>query len=97
MLGDAKIEILNYDETYLHTKVPDANYFSYGVKITAANGRTAFLAGEDVYKRQMQGGGWFKDGNDWYWITPSGAAAKGWAVAYGSWYYICLLSTSRCV
>lgn len=46
MLGDAKIEILNYDETYLHTKVPDANYFSYGVKITAANGRTAFLAGD---------------------------------------------------
>ena len=36
----------------------------------------------------MQGGGWFKDGNDWYWITPSGAAAKGWAVAYGSWYYM---------
>lgn len=46
MLGDAKIEILNYDETYLQTKVPDANYFSYGVKITAANGRTAFLAGD---------------------------------------------------
>lgn len=46
MLGSAKIEILNYDETYLKTKVPDANYFSYGVKITAANGRTAFLAGD---------------------------------------------------
>lgn len=46
MLGDAKVEILNYDETYLQTKAPDANYFSYGVKVTAANGRTAFLAGD---------------------------------------------------
>ena len=46
MLGDAKIEILNYDEMYLQTKVPDANYFSYGVKVTAANGRSAFLAGD---------------------------------------------------
>ena len=45
-LGDAKIEILNYDEAYLQTKVPDANYFSYGVKVTAANGRSAFLAGD---------------------------------------------------
>lgn len=46
MLGSAKIEILNYDESYQDNKVPDANYFSYGVKITAANGRTAFLAGD---------------------------------------------------
>lgn len=46
MLGSAKIDILNYDETYRQTKVPDANYFSYGVKVTAANGRTAFLAGD---------------------------------------------------
>ena len=37
---------MNYDETYLQTKVPDANYFSYGVKITSANGRSAFLAGD---------------------------------------------------
>ncbi len=34
-------------------------------------------------------GGWFKDGNDWYWITASGAAATGWAVVYGTtWYYM---------
>lgn len=46
MLGSAKIEIMNYDETYLKTKVPDANYFSYGVKVTARNGRSAFLAGD---------------------------------------------------
>ena len=45
-LGSATIEILNYDESYQTTKVPDANYFSYGVKVTAANGRSAFLSGD---------------------------------------------------
>ena len=45
-LGSATIEILNYDESYQTTKVPDVNYFSYGVKVTAANGRSAFLAGD---------------------------------------------------
>ena len=45
-LGSATIEIVNYDETYLTTKVPDANYYSYGVKVTATNGRSAFLAGD---------------------------------------------------
>ncbi|MEC4185368.1 MBL fold metallo-hydrolase [Adlercreutzia sp. R21] len=45
-LGSAEIEIVNYDEGYQLTKVPDANYFSYGVKVTAANGRVAFLAGD---------------------------------------------------
>lgn len=45
-LGSATIEIFNYDETYQTTKVHDANYFSYGVKVTAANGRSAFLAGD---------------------------------------------------
>ena len=45
-LGSATIEILNCDESYQTTKVPDANYFSYGVKVTAANGRSAFLSGD---------------------------------------------------
>ena len=45
-LGSATIEILNYDESYQTTKVPDVNYFSYGVKVTAANGRSAFLSGD---------------------------------------------------
>ena len=45
-LGSATIEILNCDESYQITKVPDANYFSYGVKVTAANGRSAFLSGD---------------------------------------------------
>ena len=45
-LGSATIEILNYEESYQTTKVPDANYFSYGVKVTAANGRSAFLSGD---------------------------------------------------
>ncbi len=45
-LGSATIEIFNYDEGYQTTKVPDANYFSYGVKVTAPNGRSAFLAGD---------------------------------------------------
>ena len=45
-LGSATIEILNYDEGYQTTKAPDANYFSYGVKVTASNGRSAFLSGD---------------------------------------------------
>ena len=45
-LGSATIEILNCDESYQTTKVPDANYFSYGAKVTAANGRSAFLSGD---------------------------------------------------
>ena len=45
-LGSATVQIVNYDETYQKTKVPDANYFSYGVKVTAKNGRTAFLGGD---------------------------------------------------
>lgn len=49
-LGSATIEIVNYDEAYLTTKVSDANSFSYGVKVTAANGRTAFLAGDITNK-----------------------------------------------
>ncbi|WP_160345982.1 hypothetical protein [Adlercreutzia mucosicola] len=46
LLGSAVVEIFNYDEGYRLTGVPDANYFSYGVKVTASNGRTAFLAGD---------------------------------------------------
>ena len=44
-LGSANIEILNRSEAYKTTMVPDANYFSYGVKVSC-NGRTAFLAGD---------------------------------------------------
>ena len=48
-LGSATIEILNGknplpgDRSF---RVPDANFYSYGVKVTGANGRVAFLAGD---------------------------------------------------
>ena len=48
-LGSAAVEILNYDDAntdYIAYRVPDANFFSYGVKVTAPNGRIAFLAGD---------------------------------------------------
>lgn len=48
-LGSAAVEILNYDDAntdYIAYRVPDANFFSYGVKVTAENGRVAFLAGD---------------------------------------------------
>ena len=45
-LGSLTIEIMNYGDDYKYHPVPDANYFSWGVKVTAANGRSAFLAGD---------------------------------------------------
>ena len=45
-LGDTLLEIVNYSTSYMRYPSPDANYFSLGVKITAANGRTAFLGGD---------------------------------------------------
>lgn len=45
-LGSARIEVLNYSTLYLKTKVPNANYFSYGVRVVAPNGRSAFIAGD---------------------------------------------------
>ena len=45
-LGSARIEIKNCSSQYIETKVPDANYFSYGVLVEASNGRKAFLAGD---------------------------------------------------
>lgn len=45
-LGDTMtIEIMHYGTEYQTTSVPDANYFSLGVKVSA-NGKTAFLAGD---------------------------------------------------
>lgn len=47
-LGSAKIEILNYDNPKPGDafRVPDANFYCLGVKVTGANGRSAFLAGD---------------------------------------------------
>ena len=45
-LGSARVEIKNCSSQYIETKVPDANYFSYGVLVEASSGRTAFLAGD---------------------------------------------------
>lgn len=45
-LGSARVKIMNYSTRYLVTGVPDANYFSYGVLVEAANGRRAFFAGD---------------------------------------------------
>ena len=45
-LGSARVEIVNYSTRYRETGVPDANYFSYGVLVEAANGRRAFIAGD---------------------------------------------------
>lgn len=45
-LGSARVEIMNYSTRYRETGVPDANYFSYGVLVEAANGRRAFFAGD---------------------------------------------------
>ena len=48
-LGTAQIEIMNYDlpdTNYAEYSIADANDISYGVKVTAANGRVAFLAGD---------------------------------------------------
>lgn len=45
-LGSARVEIMNHSTLYISTKVPDANYFSYGVLVEAANGRRAFFAGD---------------------------------------------------
>ena len=61
-LGSADVEILNYDKAntdYIAYRVPDANFFSYGVKVTAPNGRTAFLAGDinDYSNNWTVGGG----------------------------------------
>ena len=39
------IEIVNYGDDYKFNPVPDANYFSWGVKVKAG-GSTAFLAGD---------------------------------------------------
>ena len=44
-LGDMNIEIVNYGDDYKFNPVPDANYFSWGVKVKAG-GSTAFLAGD---------------------------------------------------
>lgn len=45
-LGDGmRIEIMNYEKNPEKKPYPDANYFCYGVKVTA-NGRTAFLSGD---------------------------------------------------
>ena len=44
-LGDMNIEIVNYGDDYKFNPVPDANYFSWGVKVNAG-GSTAFLAGD---------------------------------------------------
>lgn len=48
MLGSAKVEILNYDNPRPGDsfRVPDANFYCLGVKVTGANGRSAFLAGD---------------------------------------------------
>lgn len=45
MLGDFSIEIMNYGDDYKTTPVADANWFSWGVKVSAY-GKTAFLAGD---------------------------------------------------
>ena len=45
MLGDFSIEIMNYGDDYKTTSVADANWFSWGVKVSAY-GKTAFLAGD---------------------------------------------------
>lgn len=45
MLGNMKIDIMNYGQDYKVHPVPDANYFSWGVKVSA-NGQTAFLSGD---------------------------------------------------
>lgn len=45
-LGSARVEIVNYSTRYRETGVPDANYFSYGVLVEAANGCRAFVAGD---------------------------------------------------
>ncbi|MFR4804161.1 MAG: hypothetical protein ACLT98_13125, partial [Eggerthellaceae bacterium] len=39
------IEIMNYGDDYKTTSVADANWFSWGVKVSAY-GKTAFLAGD---------------------------------------------------
>ena len=44
-LGDMNIEIVNYGDDYKFNPVPDAHYFSWGVKVKAG-GSTAFLAGD---------------------------------------------------
>ena len=44
-LGDMNIEIVNYGDDYKFNPVPDANHFSWGVKVKAG-GSTAFLAGD---------------------------------------------------
>ena len=44
-LGAMNIEIVNYGDDYKFNPVPDANYFSWGVKVKAG-GSTAFLAGD---------------------------------------------------
>ncbi|EJZ83379.1 hypothetical protein HMPREF9451_00884, partial [Slackia piriformis YIT 12062] len=45
MLGDFSIEIMNYGDDYKTTPVADANWFSWGVKVSAY-GKAAFLAGD---------------------------------------------------
>ncbi|WP_418831431.1 glucosaminidase domain-containing protein [Paraeggerthella sp.] len=44
-LGDMNIEIVNYGDDYKFNPVPDANYFSWGVKVQAYES-TAFLSGD---------------------------------------------------
>ena len=44
-LGSMSIEIVNYGDDYKFNPVPDANYFSWGVKVET-NGSTAFLSGD---------------------------------------------------
>ena len=63
VLGDAVVEIMNYESAdldYGTFAAPDANNYSYGVKIIAPNGRTAFLSGDINDKRDVDeqiGGG----------------------------------------
>ena len=45
MLGDFSIEIMNYGDDYKTKPVADANWFSWGVKVSAY-GKSAFLAGD---------------------------------------------------
>lgn len=45
MLGDFSVEIMNYRDDYKTTPVGDANWFSWGVKVSAY-GKSAFLAGD---------------------------------------------------